>query len=245
VEITAEFARLLCYSVLPGGQVKLKLHKRCMIKVIIAAESALARRGIEHLLRGPGVEIVASITPLSALDPELERREAADLIISTAEPSHFAALLQKLAEAELLRDLPVVLLAEVLDPQITARALRMGVRAVLPAELARSQLLAALEAVSRGFVVAMPVEAETIVTASQIPGFQSNDVEELHEPLTPREHEVLRMFALGLANKEIAARLNISEHTVKFHVAAILGKLGAASRTEAVALGIRHGLVLL
>jgi DNA-binding NarL/FixJ family response regulator len=53
------------------------------------------------------------------------------------------------------------------------------------------------------------------------------------------------MLALGLANKEIAARLNISEHTVKFHVAAILGKFGAASRTEAVALGIRHGLVLL
>jgi DNA-binding NarL/FixJ family response regulator len=63
--------------------------------------------------------------------------------------------------------------------------------------------------------------------------------------LTPREQEVLRMLARGLANKEIAARLNISEHTVKFHVAAILGKLGAASRTEAVALGIRHGLILL
>ena len=56
---------------------------------------------------------------------------------------------------------------------------------------------------------------------------------------------ILRMLALGLANKEIAARLNISEHTVKFHVAAILGRLGAASRTEAVALGIRHGLILL
>ena len=69
--------------------------------------------------------------------------------------------------------------------------------------------------------------------------------EELLEPLTPREQEVLRLLALGLANKEIASRMNISEHTVKFHVAAILGKLGAASRTEAVAIGIRHGLVLL
>jgi two-component system, NarL family, response regulator YdfI len=216
-----------------------------MIKLIIAAESALARRGIEQLLRGPGVEIVASVASLSALDPELERQEATDLIISTAEPSHFAALLQKLAEAELVRDLPVVLLAEVLDPQTTARALRLGVRAVLPAELAKPQLLAALEAVSRGFVVARPVEVESIIIASQSAGSPGNDVEELLEPLTPRELEVLRMLALGLANKEIAARLNISEHTVKFHVAAILGKLGAASRTEAVALGIRHGLILL
>jgi DNA-binding NarL/FixJ family response regulator len=68
---------------------------------------------------------------------------------------------------------------------------------------------------------------------------------ELTEPLTPRESEVLQMLASGLGNKEIAARLAISEHTVKFHVAAILGKLGAASRTQAVSLGIRRGLVLL
>jgi DNA-binding NarL/FixJ family response regulator len=215
-----------------------------MIRVIIAAESALARRGIEQLLRGPGVEIVASIAPLSSLAAEPEEPDSADLIIATAEPSHFATALQKLADADLFRDLPLVLLAEILDPQTTAQALRMGARAVLPAELPRPQLLAALEAVSRGFLVAMPVEAETIVAVSQIPS-ATNGVEELLEPLTPREQEVLRMLALGLANKEIAARLNISEHTVKFHVAAILGKLGAASRTEAVALGIRHGLILL
>ena len=214
-----------------------------MIRVIIAAESALARRGIEQLLRGPGVEVVASIAPLSSLD-EPEEPDSADLIIATAEPPHFATTLQKLADADLFRDLPVVLLAEILDPQTTAQALRMGARAVLPAELSRPQLLAALEAVSRGFVVAMPVEAETIVAASQSPASGING-EELLEPLTPREQQVLRMLALGLANKEIAARLNISEHTVKFHVAAILGKLGAASRTEAVARGIRRGLVLL
>jgi DNA-binding NarL/FixJ family response regulator len=53
------------------------------------------------------------------------------------------------------------------------------------------------------------------------------------------------MLAAGLANKEIATKCGISEQTVKFHVASILGKLGAASRTEAVTLGIRHGIVLL
>lgn len=216
-----------------------------MIKVIIAAESALARRGIEQLLRGPGVEMVASIASLSALDAEPEQLESADIVIATAKPAHFPALLQKLAEVNLFRDLPVILLAEIVDSQTTAQALRMGARAVLPAELPRSQLVAALKAVARGFVVAMPAEAETIVAASQNPTSETNDVEELLEPLTPREQQVLCLLALGIANKEIAARLNISEHTVKFHVAAILGKLDAASRTEAVALGIRRGLVLL
>lgn len=68
---------------------------------------------------------------------------------------------------------------------------------------------------------------------------------ELAEPLTPREGEVLQRLASGLGNKQIADQLHISEHTVKFHVASILGKLGAGTRTEAVALGIRQGLVLL
>ena len=67
----------------------------------------------------------------------------------------------------------------------------------------------------------------------------------LVEPLTPRELEVLRLMAEGLPNKTIAARLEISEHTVKFHVNTILGKLGVASRTEAVVRATRLGLILL
>jgi len=63
--------------------------------------------------------------------------------------------------------------------------------------------------------------------------------------LTARELEVLRMLAEGAANKNIAWKLAISEHTVKFHVAQILGKLNAGTRTEAVTLGIRKGLILL
>jgi DNA-binding NarL/FixJ family response regulator len=63
------------------------------------------------------------------------------------------------------------------------------------------------------------------------------------EPLTPRETEVLTLLADGLGNKEIAHRLNISEHTIKFHIRSILGKLGASSRTEAVSLGLRSGLI--
>ena len=73
----------------------------------------------------------------------------------------------------------------------------------------------------------------------------SGGSEPLVEALTPRELQVLQLLAAGLGNKEIASRLEISEHTVKFHVAAIMGELGAASRTEAVTLGIRHGLIMI
>jgi DNA-binding NarL/FixJ family response regulator len=113
---------------------------------------------------------------------------------------------------------------------------------VLPNEVSTYQLAAALQAAAAGLVVVHPTE---IPAAFPVATPASQPLAELPEPLTRREREVLQMLAAGLANKEIAARLNISDHTAKFHVAAILGKLGASTRTEAVALGIRRGLVLL
>jgi DNA-binding NarL/FixJ family response regulator len=65
------------------------------------------------------------------------------------------------------------------------------------------------------------------------------------EPLTPREREVLELLGHGLSNRQIAERLDISEHTAKFHVASVSGKLGASSRTEAVSRGVRRGLITL
>ena len=106
----------------------------------------------------------------------------------------------------------------------------------------RWELAAALEAAMAGLVVVHP---SAIAVALPAPSAALSPLAELAEPLTPREREVLEMLASGLVNKEIAAKLSISEHTVKFHVASILGKLGAATRTEAVSLGFRRGLVLL
>jgi len=65
------------------------------------------------------------------------------------------------------------------------------------------------------------------------------------EPLTPREREVLDLLGLGLSNRRIAERLRISEHTAKFHVASVLGKLEVATRAEAVSRGVRRGLITL
>jgi DNA-binding NarL/FixJ family response regulator len=122
-----------------------------------------------------------------------------------------------------------------------ADALRHGVKAVLPSDVSGPQIAAAIEAAASGLIVLHPSEVESLVQPQR-----GNEIPDaLPEALTPREIEVLRLLAEGLGNKEIAVRLGISEHTVKFHVASVMGKLGAGSRTEAVTLGIRRGVVLI
>lgn len=112
------------------------------------------------------------------------------------------------------------------------------VRAVLPMNAPAAEIVAAIVAAAADL---------TVLTQAQVRlwfrGRESMQSGTLIEPLTPREMQVLRMLADGLGNKEIAGKLGISDHTAKFHVTQILGKLGAASRTEAVAIGIRRGLV--
>lgn len=116
---------------------------------------------------------------------------------------------------------------------------RDPVRAWLPPHPTSSELSAAITAVSQNFVVLTDSQAKRSIGQSR----QRQTEDEIGEALTPRELEVLRMLADGLGNKEIANRLGISDHTAKFHVAQILAKFGAGSRAEAVAIGMRRGLV--
>ena len=213
-----------------------------MIRVFIVAASPLARAGLENLLPAGNVEIVGSGANLDALEQRLaDALIDAVLIDGSSEPPE--SLLAELADSGLAADLSVVLLSDHPSPTSSAEALRAGVRAVLPTTSSPDQLLAALQAAASGLVVLHPSDLAAAVPATGWP--TSRPLDELAEPLTRREREVLQMLAAGLGNKEIAGRLNISDHTAKFHVASILGKLGAATRTEAVALGIRRGLVLL
>jgi NarL family two-component system response regulator YdfI len=151
-------------------------------------------------------------------------------------------VIDSLAASQLASEATIVVLSDHSEPRWVAEALRAGVRAALPSDVSPDQLVAALEAAAAGLIVMHPAEVDAVFPTTEP---ASRPLADLAEPLTPRESEVLQMLASGLANKEIAARLGISEHTVKFHVASILGKLGAGTRTEAVSLGIRRGLVLL
>jgi two-component system, NarL family, response regulator YdfI len=212
-----------------------------VIRVFLIAASPLARATLQNRLKGQSVKIVGSAAAIDSLGGELSDTQADVLLVDAAGESP-EAIIESLADSDLAAEIPIVVLTEATSPAALAQALQAGIRAVLPGEISTDQLAAALQAAAAGLVVLHPVEVPAAFPA-HAPA--SQPLAELPEPLTRREREVLQMLAAGLANKEIAARLNISDHTAKFHVAAILGKLGAATRTEAVALGIRRGLVLL
>jgi len=210
-----------------------------VIRVAIVAASPQSRASLQSLLRARKVEVVGSAPNLESLwdqPPEV----AVDIILIEV-CGDFEETINSLNQSQLSSEAAAVVLTDRSDPRRVAEALRAGVRAILPADLPADQIVPALEAAAAGLIVLHPAEVDAVFPEA---GASSSPLAELVEPLTPRENEVLQMLASGLANKEIATRLAISEHTVKFHVASILGKLGAASRTEAVT-GIRRGLVLL
>ena len=114
-----------------------------------------------------------------------------------------------------------------------------GAQGLLLREADAENVAAAILAVAQGLVVIDPALTPAVLPA------RDREVEPLVEALTPREEEVLHLLADGLSNKAIALQLGISDHTVKFHVNAILGKLGAQSRTEAVVRATRLRLLIL
>jgi NarL family two-component system response regulator YdfI len=212
-----------------------------VIRVFIVAASPLIRAGLGSMLTDSRVDIVGSAVDLETISGQLVDVEP-DVVLVEAGAGPHEELLNALEDAEVAREYAVIVLSE--QPKVAwlSKALRAGVRAVLPRDVSPEQLRAALEAAAAGLVVVHPSELDTVLPATV---GSPVEVEELTEPLTRREREVLQMLAAGLANKEIAARLAISDHTVKFHVASILGKLGVSTRTEAVSAGIRRGLVML
>jgi len=212
-----------------------------VIRVFLIAASPTARAALQNRLGAQGVKIVGTASSIDALGNELSDAQADVLLVDGAGESS-ESIVESLVESDLAAEIPVVVLVDANSPTATTHALHAGIRALLSNEIPGDQLTAALQAAAAGLIILHPAEVPAVLPTSA-PALQPQG--ELTEPLTRREREVLQMLAAGLANKEIAARLNISDHTAKFHVAAILGKLGAATRTEAVALGIRRGLVLL
>jgi DNA-binding NarL/FixJ family response regulator len=208
-----------------------------MIRVLIKASLPVAKAGLESLL--------GSYPRLRVVDESSDEFESSEGLLADGQPD---VIVVDAGDSENINEtlvgsasgVPQILLVR--DPAaVAADAFRGDVRAVLSRSATGSQIAAAIEAVAAGLGVFDPGTLE----AFPAPHAANQNPEQLPEPLTPREIEVLRAMAEGLANKEIAARLGISENTIKFHVASVMGKLGAGSRTEAVMLGIRHGIVLI
>jgi DNA-binding NarL/FixJ family response regulator len=198
------------------------------LRLLVVSADPLARGGLAALLgAAPGLTVVGQVAPGREAEAAL-RRSAPEVVAFD--------LGDGLAELrELAARLPVVALLAA-EAQ-AAEALAAGARGAVFRDAPAERLAAALNAAARGLIALDAGLASSVLRAAPAGA--------LDEPLTPRELEVLALLAEGLANKAIAARLGVSEHTAKFHVNAILGKLGAESRSEAIVRAARLGLVVL
>jgi two-component system, NarL family, response regulator YdfI len=208
-------------------------------RVFLIAAPGLARERWEEELDEAGVSIVGRADDLETVDEE--DADGAEIVLVGSSAGALEETIAELDEQRMIREMKVVLLSESVQAASVQRAISAGIRGILPAGMESGQLSSALEAVGHGLVVLHPSE----VAAVRSTRVSTGGFAEAVEALTARERDVLQMLSQGLANKEIAARLKISEHTAKFHVASILGKLGASTRTEAVSIALRRGLILL
>ena len=213
------------------------------LRVLIVAAYASMRAGLHALLAEETDLILAGEVSGSDELARLLPEAAPDVILCDDNPPDRAALLEALARHEA----PTVLLADcdALSPLLNAALPAWG---CLRREADGEEIASALRAVAsglvtldRGFAALLSVPTPVALEREN----REDDGVTPTESLTAREREVLQLMAQGLPNKVIATRLGISLHTVKFHVASILARLGASSRTEAVTLGARRGHILL
>lgn len=192
-----------------------------MIRVLLNVPSPALRAGLRALLASDQTIRVMNDS-LEADDLQLE----ADVIITSASHTSFTANGADSTAATLFLS----------DDQPNVRVLTRSLRVwgVLPTDASAEELTAAVHALSQGLIVG----TSTLL-------FESESEPLSHGPLTDRESEVLGLLAKGLANKQIAVMLGISEHTVKFHVSSIYAKLNVTNRTEAVREGLRGGWIAL
>ena len=214
------------------------------LRVLIAAADPLARAGLSALLADVAELQVVGQGDFDDLAASVDAYRP-DVLLADLGWRLDDALtaLDKFVGDEPDDGLPLLaLLALLADVDDAAQIFAAGARGLLPREADAETLVAALRAVAGGLVVVAPEMATALASRARV---VLADDELLVESLTPRETEVLELIAEGLPNKTIARRLDISEHTVKFHVNSLLGKLGAQSRTEAVVRATRAGLILL
>ncbi|MDA0988104.1 MAG: response regulator transcription factor [Chloroflexi bacterium] len=205
------------------------------LRVLIVAADPLARAGLTALLSSqPGCTVVGQVADDADLTADLETFRP-DVVLWDLGFDTTAAL-------ENLSDMPEgspPLVALLPDESHASEVWTAGALGLLFRNADAASLIAALGAVASGIVAVDPQLASSMMTARVTP------LPPTAGGLTPREAEVLTLMAEGLPNKSIALQLGISDHTVKFHVNSILGKLNAQSRTEAVMQATRLGYILL
>jgi DNA-binding NarL/FixJ family response regulator len=198
-----------------------------LIRVAILAPALALRIGLHEVLRSlPDVEMLAD----SALPQELPQ---ADVWVLTS-----ADFIDDLNEEQT----PALLLLTG-NPDEAARLAGWPVWGILPLDASAEEFSAVLHALAEGLWAGSPALVQALLERQRLP--MPEQAEQVVDPLTGRERQVLQLTAQGLANKQIAVSLEISENTVKFHLSSLYAKLGVTSRTEAVRAGARRGWVVL
>jgi DNA-binding NarL/FixJ family response regulator len=212
-----------------------------LIRVQVWAKSAIARAGLEAIVQADErFAIVRTDRDARNLPIPASASEADVMLLDLAESGTSRFPIELVGEME--GPAQVVLVEHPTRGELL-RLLQDGPKTLLLRDSPPNEIAAALQAAHEGLVAMSPELLELLWPAgSEIAAF---DELPPGEPLTSRESEVLALLADGAANKEIAVRLHISEHTVKFHVSSILNKLGAATRTEAVTRGYKEGLIVI
>lgn len=218
-----------------------------LIRVLVVAHSMVMQAGLEALLANDSsLEVVGSLADIRRLHSQVEQLQPDVVLLEweEADLEWIVALTGETAGEEIPAETGpgIVLLMADWQPTMIADLLRSGVQGILPDDATADEIIGALQTVALGLTVLHPDIATPLLLSlpSTSPISPTSPIS-----LTPREIEVLQMLAEGLGNKAIARRLTISEHTVKFHIGSIFSKLNASSRTEAVILGARQGLILL
>ena len=206
-----------------------------MVAIAIFSVDPELRGTLEQLPReDPAITVVGIVDSSSAL-LELAKTHHIDVVLADAPPG-------ELTDWQVRRQQTAwVLVLDRVDQETSLAALRAGASAILLRTADRREIAAAIRAVTNGLVVFQRQLLAALLNAEPLLDEQLNTSNDL----TPRELEVLTAMADGASNKAIARRLGISFHTVKFHVAAILEKLDADTRTEAVMKAAQLGIVML
>jgi DNA-binding NarL/FixJ family response regulator len=196
--------------------------------LIIADDHALFRQGLRSLLVLEGLEVVAEVEQAGSLDAALAANPC-DVLLLDLQMEQWS--MDQIPE--LSRKTAVVILTADERVEIGLTALRLGARAIVQKRFAIESLITAIQAVADGLVW-MPPAMQAALAGQDGPAAKK---------LTPRESEIVRYVAVGMRNAEVAARLSLSESTVKTHLTNIFQKLGIRDRIELTRYAIKTGLV--
>jgi NarL family two-component system response regulator YdfI len=200
------------------------------LQLLIMAPSQSRQRSLQNALANDSAIDLAGVASTFPMLRSLMAEVSADVVLAEIRARADRAIARDWL-LDLIEVVPVLVLDSDLDSTVLNRMIRQQAGGALQSDAHPKQILQALKSVSSGLLVFDP---------SLIP---DRAPVRRTEELTPRESQVLSLLAEGLGNKEIGATLDISEHTIKFHIRSILAKLGASSRTEAVTRGLRGGLI--